>query len=285
MSVNANYKKFTLDISESRGRLLENLRYASSQAAFLPVKFINNDIIYTENRFQRFQSCREILIGEVRALLAEKKEVEGGKFTGFSRLNYVVGFSVKNSDEFNGCRTIGIRILHAFERILSCRPSHAFPIENIKSPRDGKSGIKGALMFLVSADKPWVKSPEMLSLHLLLLRLGSYKCFSVLKHTTLSDIPEKMKSIAEKMKGGEEEEDIARVVIHTDAWIKILKEYEKRFGKKKFTTAFQLDKDDADSGTLWEDGIDVPAEEISGKEVFDYIDSREDEYSWDNEDD
>jgi len=217
--------------------------------------------------------------------LSEKKEAEGKNFTGFSRLNYVVGFSTKNQDEYNGCRTIGIRILHAFERILACRPSHAFPIENIKSPRDGKGGIKGALLFLVSSDKPWVKSPEMLSLHLLLLRLGSYKCFSVLKHTPLNDIPEKMKSIADKIRGEEEEEDIARVVIHTDAWIKVLKEYEKRFGKKKFTTTFQLDRDDADSGTLWEDGIDVQAEQISGKEVYDYIDSREDEYSWDDEDD
>jgi hypothetical protein len=286
MSVSSNSKKFTLDIIESRGKLLENLRYGSTQAAFLPAKSVNNNIIYTEGRFQRFHDCREIIIGEIRSLLAEKREIEGKNFTGFPRLNYVVGFSARNKNESDRCQTIGMRILHAFEKILACRPSHAFAIDTIKSARDGKSGVKNAILFLVSADKPWVKSPEMLSLHLLLLRLSTHECFSVLKHTPLGDIPNKMKSVAEKVKT--KDEDIARVVLHTDAWVKILKEYDKRFGKKKFTTTFLLDHDGAESGALWEDGIDVPSEKISGKDIYDYIDNRNDydeDYYYDEDDD
>jgi len=264
--------KLVLKSDATKDNLLGNLQYTSGMPSFLPVKNVEKGIITLHQNFQRFADCREILVGETRAILADKKDQEGKNFTGFSRLRYLAGFCVRDQEAVERCHTIGMRIVRTFDRVLKCRPTHIYSVSEVHTA-GGRRDLKSAIIFLLEADKPWSKSPAMVSLHSLLFRLGANKIFNPIRDIPYANIPEKMISLAEKCK--EPTDDLARVVLYTKAWVKFLKSYNKDLAKKKFTTTFLLDRDDADSGTVYDDGIDVVTEEMTGESIEDYIDKKE----------
>lgn len=281
MSASTTSKRLVVHCQSRRSKFLQGLQYAADDPSFMAVREVEGNKILTSENCEQFGECRELVLGSMRSILADMKGQQGKDFNGFEKLRYLMGYSAARASRMKGCCTIGLRIVHAYDSLLHCRPTHVMPVRKCVSWIDGKFDFGEKSVILVEADRKWSKAPELVSLHMLLLRLGRHTFLEPLLRVPLKDIPTKIVELAEEQPP--ENDDVGRIQIYGSTWPKILKEFEKRFAKKKFSTTFYLGKPDANDGGLMEDGIDTLCEQITGKDLYDEMDQRS--YNYDDRED
>jgi hypothetical protein len=275
MSANTASNSYIVHCSSAFSKFTETLNYASCEPNYLPLKSTHAKILYTDSEFERFATCREAAIGGMRKILADKKEQERQQFNGFDRLHYLIGYSKNRANYMERCCTVGLKLARGFDRMIGCRPTHVFPVSTIHSNMTGRDNVlKTTLISYIEADRKWAKAPALTSLHMLLIRLGIEEALNPVLKTSLESIPNKIIELAEKelrkcRRDDYNEEDLYRVLIYGPIWIKILKDYDKHFGKKKFSTTFELQSSTAPEGGLYEDGIDCMCEDMTRIDLFD----------------
>jgi hypothetical protein len=196
--------------------------------------------------------CREIIIGILRGAIGERKLKEGSKFNGIDKLRYFIGFNSENKDAAAGCSTIGVKIARAYDNILKCRPTTSQPITRLINENGNEEKTSELILHYIEADLPWAKSPVLVSLHMLLIRLGRFKSLAGLKSQPLNKIPALLPKIVDWKSS-----DGNRVKHDHKLWIEILKDYSKLFQKKKFSTTYDLGASDVTEDYMWEYGIDA----------------------------
>jgi hypothetical protein len=99
-------------------------------------------------------------------------------------------------------------------------------------------------VYFIEGPRPWIKSPYYFSLYVLLFRLGGLKNFSQIKKITGTDkILEAMKKISYTHAREDAYDDVERVRDYFDSWFVALEAYDKLFEKKRFKSAYMIDKD------------------------------------------
>lgn len=254
MSGNMSSKELVLDTKDSFRNFVDCFQYGNESPRYGIVYSVDshgNPVMHEDHN--EISDCREIAIGNLRGCIGEKKRKEGTKFSGADKLRYIVGFSLGNKVSAEGCSVIGVKIARAYDSILKCRPTTAQRITHASYASGHKKvPVEKMLLYYIEADKPWVKSPDLASLHMLLIRIGRFKSLAGLKSVAVSKIPE----VLPKTIGGTSV-DGDRVKTYHKVWIQILKEYEQRFSKKKFSTTYDLNNGDPLDNYMWEDGIDA----------------------------
>jgi hypothetical protein len=257
MSGNIASKELVLDTKDSSRNFVDCFQYGNELPRYGIVYSLDkngNPVMHEDHN--EISDCREIAIGNLRGCIGEKKRAEGIKFTGADKLRYIIGFSTGNKVSAEGCAGIGVKIARAYDHILKCKPTTSQRITHLSySSGQKKVPIGRMILYYIEADKPWVKSPDLASLHMLLIRLGRFKSVADLKSIPVSKIPEALpKSVSASSVDGD------RVKTYHKAWIQILKEYDKMFARKKFSTTYDLDNGDPLDNYMWEDGIDALCE-------------------------
>jgi len=242
-----------LDTNDNIRNFVDCFQYGNELPRYGIVYSLNkngNPVMHEDHN--EISDCREIAIGNLRGCIGEKKRREGTKFTGADKLRYIIGFSKSNKESADGCSSVGVKIARAYDSILKCRPTVAQQITHITCSSTKKTPVDRMILYYIEADKPWVKSPDLASLHMLLIRLGRFKSAANLKSVPVSKIPEALpKSVSASSVDGD------RVKTYHKDWIQILKQYDKMFAKKKFSTTYDLDNGDPLDNYMWEDGIDT----------------------------
>lgn len=174
-----------------------------------------------------WHSCRETFAGEI-VRLARNSWMNTRKIN-VRRMRYLVihrnkAAYVKDTDEWV---KRGKKILNVFEKHMGWSLSKMYAVDWEKN--DGLA----TKLYVVSASAKWLRAPQLLSLHLLLLRCGKFKQFDALK--TLDDLP----SVASALRRGRQNSsDANRVKSDQASWRKIADNVDYLFFSRKMKTLF-----------------------------------------------
>jgi hypothetical protein len=204
-----------------------------------------------------FDTCREIAIGKLTAMLFEKRKKEKENFNGIDRLRYVFFFNTRSKEgriAAENLAKVGVKIVNAFERHVNFPLTHAWKVKGVVNDKGKELALKSTHFFVfVDAPRQWAKSPALASLHMLLMRLGRVQGMEKITNAKNNEVIDRLKVLSKKIDSEmtddddyeefdyEMTEDIERVLKDIKYWFRALEGYDKYFLKKKFSTAYRLD--------------------------------------------
>lgn len=129
-----------------------------------------------------FDFCRENVINKVFSFYGRKKVYSKGNNISTRKMKLLVAkrTSAMNPKRFvndtNECMFNGLRLINHFEKIAKWRPTKLYAVDS-----DCLDRSHGVVAYLFVGSGKWMRSPHMVSLYMLLIRLGKRKEWVQLK--------------------------------------------------------------------------------------------------------
>lgn len=198
--------------------------YASSQIKFC---WLSSAVKGIYPQVSTWHACRETFAGELAA--RERGHWRYKRKLNLRRLRYAVirrgkAGTFKSIDAW---MKRGKNILNVFEKHMGWALSKIYAVDWEEADKVPTK------IYVISATPKWARSPQLLSLHLLLLRCGKYTEFD--KLTEIDDLPAIAKTLKSRRRSGD-----ARYVIRDHAkWRKIIDNVDYLFVSRKMATMFR----------------------------------------------
>jgi hypothetical protein len=199
-----------------------------------------------------FDSCREAVCSNIRDQIGH---VDLGEVFDKTRLIlYFRGHKHRKKPyynklhaEFERTITVGTKLVNLYEKELGWPLTKIYPLENDVSRRH--------IFYYVVGSKRWIKAPALLSLYMLLFRLGHLTHMSRKFSGRFSTFNGAMRSLNELASKKHVTGDLSYFKEHKDYWMFLLSNYKRLFGKRDMSDLWQPKQ--SYGGGLFSEGINT----------------------------